>query len=168
MPVGPDHVVGWWSPDPRAILPLDGVHVSRSLRRSLNRYSVSFGADFPAVIAGCADPSRPHGWITIDMQAAYTRLHELGWAESIEVWDDAGRLVGGLYGVRIGGLFAGESMFYRARDASKVALVRMVEHVTNTGGTLFDVQWQTSHLASMGAIEVARAEYLELVRQAVG
>lgn len=168
MPVGPDDVIGWWSPDPRAVLPLDGVHVSRSLRRSLNRYSVSFGADFPAVIAGCADPARPHGWITTEMQAAYTRLFDLGWAESVEVWDDRGQLVGGLYGVRIGGFFAGESMFYRARDASKVALVRMVAHVADTGGTVFDVQWQTPHLASMGAIEIARTDYLGQLRRALG
>lgn len=167
MPVGPDDVIAWWSPDPRAILPLDGVHVSRSLRRSLRRYQVTFGQDFAGVMAGCADPRRPHGWITLEMQAAYHRLFELGWAESVEVWDTGGSLVGGLYGVRIGGFFAGESMFYRARDASKVALVRMVEHVRSSGGSLFDVQWQTPHLESMGAVEVSRPEYLDYLRGAL-
>ncbi|MBT8201770.1 MAG: leucyl/phenylalanyl-tRNA--protein transferase [Acidimicrobiia bacterium] len=167
MPVGPDEVTGWWSPDPRAILPLDSVHVSRSLQRSLNKYTVTFGEDFAGVVAGCANPARPHGWITADMQAAYARLFELGWADSIEVWGTAGSLVGGLYGVRIGGFFAGESMFHRARDASKVALVRMAGHVAETGGALFDVQWQTPHLESMGAIEVPRADYLTLLAAAL-
>ena len=167
MPVGPDEVIGWWSPDPRTVIPLDGVHISRSLRRSLGKYTVTFGQDFAAVMAGCADPRRPHGWITVEMQAAYVRLFELGWAESVEVRDADDSLVGGLYGVRIGGFFAGESMFYRARDASKVALVRMVEHVRDTGGSLFDVQWQTPHLESMGAIEVSRPKYLDLLRGAL-
>ena len=167
MPVGPDDVVGWWSPNPRAIVPLDGLHVSRSLRRSLGRYRTTLGADFARVVAGCADPLRPHGWITPDMQAAYLRLFDLGWAESVEVWDAQGSLVGGLYGVRIGGFFAGESMFHRARDASKVALVRMVEHVTASGGELFDVQWQTPHLASMGAVEIDRVRYLSLLAAAL-
>jgi leucyl/phenylalanyl-tRNA--protein transferase len=167
MPIGADDVMGWWSPEPRAILPLDRVHMSRSLRRSLEKYEATFGRDFPAVVAGCADPARPHGWITDEIRAAYERLFELGWADSVEVWDAAGRLVGGLYGVRIGGFFAGESMFHRARDASKVALVRMAEHVGRTGGELFDVQWQTPHLASMGAVEVSRSEYLVLLRSAL-
>lgn len=167
MPIGPDGVIGWWSPDPRAVLPLNGVHVSRSLRGSLNKYTVTFGRDFAGVVAGCADPSRPHGWITAEMQAAYFRLFELGWAQSVEVWDATGQLVGGLYGVRIGGFFAGESMFHRARDASKVALVRMARHLAGTGGTLFDVQWQTPHLASMGAVEISRATYVGLLTAAL-
>ena len=167
MPIGPDDVIGWWSPEPRAILPLDGIHVSRSLRRSLRRYEVTLGQDFPAVVAGCADPQRPHGWITGEIRTAYQRMFELGWADSIEVWDEGGSLVGGLYGVRIGGFFAGESMFHLARDASKVALVRMAEHVMATGGSLFDVQWQTPHLASMGAVEVSRADYLAQLARAI-
>ena len=167
MPIGPDDVIGWWSPDPRAILPLDAVYVSQSLRRSTRKYETTVGQDFPAVVAGCADPSRPNGWITNEMRAAYERLFELGWAESVEVWDTDGSLVGGLYGVRISGFFAGESMFYRARDASKVALVRMVEHVAATGGELFDVQWQTPHLESMGAVEIPRSEYIALLRSAL-
>ncbi|MGI9647050.1 MAG: leucyl/phenylalanyl-tRNA--protein transferase [Acidimicrobiia bacterium] len=166
-PVGPDNVMAWWSPDPRAIIPLDGVHVSGSLRRSLNRFTVSFDTDFSAVVAGCADPTRDHGWITEEMSVAYERLHELGWAHSVEVWTDEGSLAGGLYGVAVGGLFAGESMFHRVSDASKVAMVRIAERLMEQGFSLFDVQWQTPHLASMGAIEVERAEYLELLAQAL-
>lgn len=101
------------------------------------------------------------------MRAAYRRLFELGWVQTVEVWNEDNALVGGLYGVRIDGFFAGESMFYRERDASKVALVRMVEHVRSTGGTLFDVQWQTPHLATMGAVEVARTEYVRLLDEAL-
>src|SRR5690606_23365927 len=115
-------VLAWWSPDPRAVLPLDGLKVSRSLRRSIDRYEVRFDTAFAAVVEACADPDRPGSWITPEVAAAYVRLHELGWAHSVETWRD-GRLVGGLYGVAIGGLFAGESMFHHDTDASKVALV---------------------------------------------
>jgi leucyl/phenylalanyl-tRNA--protein transferase len=140
------------------VIPLDGLRVSRSLRRSLGRFRVTVDQDFPAVIAACADPARPHGWIDEDMQAAYLRLHELGWAHSLEAW--AGdELAGGLYGVAIGGLFAGESMFHRRSDASKVALVHLVEHLTAGGASLLDVQWTTPHLVSLGAVDIPRAEY---------
>lgn len=161
MPIGPDNDVGWWSPDPRAIIPLDGLYVSRSLQKSLARYEVGFDTAFDRVVEGCADPARPHGWITGEMQAAYRRLFDLGWVHSVEVWDQSGELVGGLYGVGIRGLFAGESMFHRARDASKVAMVHLVDKLRADGAVLFDVQWQTPHLQSMGAVEIARAEYLE-------
>ena len=167
MPIGPDDTIGWWSPDPRAIIPLDGLHVSRSLRRSLRKYDVTFDTDFDGVLAGCADPARPLGWITEEMQAAYRRLFEHGWAHSVEVWDRAGALVGGLYGVGIGGLFAGESMFHRARDTSKVAMVRLVDKLRDDGATIFDVQWQTSHLESLGAIEIARSEYMARLADAM-
>jgi leucyl/phenylalanyl-tRNA---protein transferase len=151
-------LLAWWSPDPRGVIPLDGLRVSRSLRRSLGRFRVTVDQDFPAVIAACADPARPHGWIDEDMQAAYLRLHELGWAHSLEAW--AGdELAGGLYGVAIGGLFAGESMFHRRSDASKVALVHLVEHLTAGGASLLDVQWTTPHLVSLGAVDIPRAEY---------
>jgi leucyl/phenylalanyl-tRNA--protein transferase len=133
--------------------------VSRSLRQSTRRYLVSLDEDFDSVIAGCADADRPHGWITDDFVDAYTELHRLGWAHSVEVWDLDGSLVGGLYGVAVGGLFAGESMFHTARDASKVALVHLVV-VMNRGGSLLDVQWQTPHLESMGAVVIGRDEYL--------
>jgi leucyl/phenylalanyl-tRNA--protein transferase len=165
-------VLGWWSPDPRGILPLDGLVVHRSLARSARRYDVTVDQAFPDVIAGCADPSRPSGWIDDAFVAAYTRLHRAGWAHSVEVWtkaDETGarELVGGLYGVAIGGLFAGESMFHRRTDASKVALVHLVERLRAGGGTLLDVQWRTPHLASLGVVSVPRAEYLDRLADAV-
>ena len=144
-------VLGWWSPDPRGILPLDGLRVTQSLRQSAKRYDVRIDTCFEDVIRGCADPSRDDGWITADFIDAYLQLHQLGWAHSIEVFDRAGQLAGGLYGVRIGGLFAGESMFHRQRDASKVALVALVELMRDSGMTLLDTQWCTEHLASLGA-----------------
>jgi len=152
-------VVGWWSPDPRGIIPLDGLRVSRSLRRSCRRYEVRMDTAFREVVVRCGDPQRPHGWITPSFVEAYTKLHHLGWAHSVETYLD-GSLVGGLYGVRIGGLFAGESMFHSARDASKVALVALVEHLRSTGAVLLDVQWTTEHLVSLGAVDIPRAEYL--------
>jgi leucyl/phenylalanyl-tRNA--protein transferase len=165
MPLGRRRL-GWWSPDPRAVIPLDGLRVSRSLRRSLTRFELSLDTDFPAVVERCADPRRPHGWITPDIVRAYTRLHELGWAHSVEVWHH-GRLAGGLYGVGIGGLFAGESMFHTVTDASKVALVGLVQHLRASGATLLDVQWLTPHLASLGAVEIPRAQYLDRLASAV-
>lgn len=168
MPLEQGAVLGWWSPDPRAIIPLDaGMTVSASLARSRRRYRGTFDADFLGVIDGCAEPTRPHGWITPAIRQAYGALHELGWAHSAEVWDTDGRLVGGVYGIAIGGFFAGESMFYRARDASKVALASLVEKLQTDGFELFDVQWQTPHLASLGAVEVGRKEYLHRLRLAV-
>lgn len=158
MKVGRRSKLGWWSPDPRGIVPLDGVHVSRSLRRSIPKFEIRVDTAFTEVMLGCADPDRPHGWIDDEFLATYCRLHELGWTHSIETWLD-GELVGGLYGVAVGGLFAGESMFHRVTDASKVALVATVEHLNASGYTLFDVQWVTPHLASMGAVEITRAEY---------
>jgi len=161
--------IGWWSPDPRGVIPFDGLQVSRSLAKSCRRFDVSVDHAFQEVMVGCADPRRPAGWIDEEFIDAYTRLHELGWAHSVEVWsrDAQPQLVGGVYGVAIGGLFAGESMFHRVRDASKVALVALVEHLVTGGGTVFDVQWLTPHLASLGAIELPRDEYLALVRGAV-
>ncbi len=159
--------IGWWSPDPRGILPLDGLRISRSLRRSCARYEVRFDTAFETVMRRCGDPRRPHGWINDDFVRAYARLHELGWVHSVETWLD-GELVGGLYGVRIDGLFAGESMFHTASDASKVALVALVEWLRDTDATLLDVQWRTDHLASLGVVEIARSEYLERLAVAVG
>jgi len=172
MRLGQGGPVGWWSPDPRGILPLDGLVVHRSLRRACRRHRVSVDTAFEDVVRGCADPARPHGWIDESFVGAYTRLHELGWAHSVEVWAESGDpdhdvLVGGLYGVAIGGLFAGESMFHRVRDASKVALVATVERLRAGGGVLFDVQWCTAHLASLGAVEIPRREYLARVHEAV-
>lgn len=165
MHVDAGRTLGWWSPDPRGILPLEGLWVSRSLRKSCARYEVRIDTAFDEVIASCADPRRPHGWITADIRQAYRRLHELGWAHSVETWDpsrgDDGELVGGLYGVCVGGLFAGESMFHRVTDASKVALVGLVEVLREgVDGRLLDVQWATEHLASLGAVEISRADYV--------
>lgn len=169
MPVGSGarEVLAWWSPDPRAILPLDGLRVSRSLRRSLRRFDLRVDTAFDEVVASCADPSRHGGWITPAIAGAYGRLHRLGWAHSVEAWTADGRLAGGLYGVAIGGLFAGESMFHREADASKVALVGLVEGLRAGGATLLDVQWLTPHLASLGAIELPRAEYLRRLVEAI-
>jgi leucyl/phenylalanyl-tRNA--protein transferase len=153
-------VLAWWSPDPRCVIVLDDLHVSRSLRRSLRRYDVTVDRAFDAVLAACADPPRPHGWINDDIRSAYRYLHRLGWAHSVEVWDKDAALVGGLYGIGIRGLFAGESMFHTRTDASKVALVHLVRRLREAGATLLDVQWCTPHLESLGAAEVPRTVYL--------
>jgi leucyl/phenylalanyl-tRNA--protein transferase len=169
---GRGFVMGWWSPDPRAILPLDGLHVSRSLARSCRRYEVRVNTAFDAVGEACASPDRPGRWITPEISAAYARLHHLGWAHSVEAWapgegvQGADLLVGGLYGVAIGGLFAGESMFHHRSDASKVALVGLVERLVSGGATLLDVQWLTPHLARLGAVEISRERYLALLADA--
>jgi leucyl/phenylalanyl-tRNA---protein transferase len=158
MPVTGVEPMVWWSPDPRAVLPLDGLRLTRSLQRSCRRFEVRVDTAFADVVAACADPRRPGGWIDGRIAEAYAELHELGWAHSVEAWTAGGELVGGLYGVAVDGLFAGESMFHRETDASKVALVGLVERL-DPGG-LLDVQWLTPHLASLGAVEVPRAEYL--------
>ena len=172
MRVGARGPLGWWSPDPRGVVPLDGLILHRSLRKARRRFTVSVDRSFEAVMRGCGDPSRPDGWIDEEFVAAYSHLHELGWAHSIEVWTpgeegEPDGLVGGLYGVAIGGLFAGESMFHRARDASKVAFVETVERLGRAGGAVFDVQWCTPHLATLGAVEVPRAVYLAAPAAAV-
>jgi leucyl/phenylalanyl-tRNA--protein transferase len=165
MPLG-RRSVAWFSPNPRAIIPLDGLKVSRSLRRSTSRYEVRRDTRFADVMVRCADPRRPGGWITPKFVKAYLRLHHMGWANSFECF--AGdELVGGLYGVRVGGLFAGESMFHAATDASKVALVALVEWLRGTGATLLDVQWTTPHLRSLGAVDVPRREYLRLLDESI-
>jgi leucyl/phenylalanyl-tRNA---protein transferase len=153
----------WWSPDPRAVLPLDALHVSRSLARTLRRgrFRVTLNAAFPAVIDGCA--AREETWITPAMRAAYVWLHGLGWAHSVEVWGPDGALAGGLYGVAVGGLFSAESMFHRVTDASKVAMVALVQHARRVGTTLVDVQVPSDHLASLGAHPIPRGEYLALL-----
>lgn len=161
-----DGHLGWWSPVERAILPLDGLKISRSLRKSTRRYSVSVDEDFESVIQWCSDVDRPNGWITDEIIDTYTQLFQLGWAHSIEVWDSVGSLVGGLYGLSVGGLFAGESMFHLSRDASKVALVHLAV-IMSHGGVLLDVQWQTPHLESLGAVVVGRDEYLRLLPEAL-
>ena len=160
--------LAWWSPDPRGVLPLDGLKVSRSLRASIRRLDVTVDRCFADVMRACADSRRDHGWITEEFVSTYTELHRLGWAHSVEVWTPSGELAGGLYGLEVGGLFAGESMFHRDRDASKVALVGLVDRMRAAGGSrLLDVQWCTDHLATLGAVEVPRLEYLRLLDQAL-
>jgi len=160
--------LGWWSPDPRGVLDPAGVHVSRSLRRSLRRFEVRVDTAFDAVVEGCADPRRSGAWITGEIRAAYGELHRLGWAHSVEIWCDD-ELAGGLYGVVIGGLFAAESKFHRVTDASKAAVVALAELMTSDGvpGRLVDVQWRTEHLATLGVREVDRNSYLAQLRLAL-
>ncbi len=167
MPLHRHGPMGWWSPDPRGIVPLDGLLVSRSLRRSCGAFEIRVDTAFAEVVAACADPKRPGGWISAEIQTAYRTLHDLGWAHSVEAWDDDG-LAGGLYGVSVDGLFAGESMFHRRTDASKVALVALVDLLRDDGDArrLLDVQWTTDHLASLGARDVPRRRYLELLADA--
>jgi leucyl/phenylalanyl-tRNA--protein transferase len=160
-------VHGWWSPDPRGILPLDGLRITRSLRQSARRFEVRVDTCFAEVIRACGNPIREGAWISDEIVEAFSALHELGWAHSIEVFDRAGQLAGGLYGVRVNGLFAGESMFHLQRDTSKVALMALVELMRASRMTLLDVQWLTDHLASLGAIEVSRNEYLRLLEDAL-
>jgi leucyl/phenylalanyl-tRNA---protein transferase len=169
MPLARRGPVGWWSPDPRGVIPLGRLHISRSLRASLRRYEIRIDTAFADVLEGCADPRRPHGWITAEMRTAYLRLHDLGWAHSIETWTRDGRLGGGLYGVAIGGFFAGESMFYRERDASKVAIAALVAALHSDGvvGRLLDVQWTTPHLRTLGAVDLPRDGYLDLLAAAL-
>ncbi|WP_240770286.1 leucyl/phenylalanyl-tRNA--protein transferase [Nocardioides sp. GY 10127] len=163
MPSGsPGDPMYWFCPVQRGVLPLAGFRASRSLRRSARTFETRVDTAFEQVVRACGDPSRPHGWIDEDIVGAYTRLHELGWAHSVETWRD-GELVGGLYGLAIGGLFAGESMFHTATDASKVALMRLVELLSDEHAEdrLIDVQWRTDHLASLGIVEIPRADYLD-------
>jgi leucyl/phenylalanyl-tRNA--protein transferase len=161
-------VLGWWSPDPRGVLPLDGLRVTRSMRQSARRYEIRVDTCFERVVRGCADPTRDDGWITNDFIEAYTRLHRLGWAHSVEAFDREGELAGGLYGVRVAGLFAGESMFSMKRDASKAALMALVDLMRSSGMTLLDVQWCTAHLASLGAVAIPRREYFARLADALG
>lgn len=161
MPVGGRRSpMCWWSPVERGVLPLDGLHVSRSLRRSTRDFEIRVDTAFADVVAACADPRRPGAWIDERIVAAYRRLHELGWAHSVETWQDD-RLVGGLYGIAVGGLFAGESMFHRVTDASKVALVALVELLRDRHAEdrLVDVQWVTPHLRTLGVRAISRSDY---------
>lgn len=159
--------MGWWSPLRRGVLPVEALRVTRSLRKSAKHYRTSVDADFEQVLARCADRRRPDGWIDGRMKLIYAELFRAGILHSVEVWDGDGILVGGLFGLSLGGLFAGESMFHdpaRGRDASKVALLRLVHELGDDGrGRVIDTQWQTEHLATLGVIEIDRAEYLALV-----
>ena len=157
----------WFSPVLRGVLPLDGLRVTSSLRKTMKRFEIRVDTAFRAVMEACADPSRDGGWINNAFIDAYEELHRLGWAHSVEAWQD-GELVGGLYGLEIGGLFAGESMFHRARDASKAALVGLVSLLHDAPAPrVLDVQWRTDHLASLGVVEIPRADYLALLDAAL-
>ena len=169
MPDGPrGRRIGWWSPVERGILPLDRLRVTRSMRQSARHLEIRLDTAFDTVVEACADPRRPGGWISHAVRRSYGALHALGWAHSVETWRD-GELVGGLYGVAVGGLVAGESMFHHARDASKVALMGLVDLLRDEHADrrLLDVQWQTPHLASLGVVGVSREEYLTRLGEAL-
>jgi leucyl/phenylalanyl-tRNA--protein transferase len=165
-----DGEIGWFSPDPRGILPLDAFHVPARLARTLRAFSGRVAVDtaFEAVMRACAAREDDDGtWISEAIIESYVALFEAGFAHSVEVWQDDA-LVGGLYGVHIGGAFFGESMFHRVTDASKVALVSLVERLKTGGFTLLDTQWVTPHLVQFGATEIPRAEYLKRLNDALG
>lgn len=168
FPMGVGEEIRWFSPDPRAIIPLDAFCASHSLRQlsRSGRFEIRFDAAFPETMAACTQ--RPEGtWITAEIIEAYCRMHTLGLAHSVETWA-SGKLVGGLYGLCLGGAFFGESMFHRHRDASKVALLALVERMRSRGFTLLDVQYVTSHLARFGAVEIPKAQYLQRLAEALG
>lgn len=160
--------LAWWSPNPRGVLPLDAIRVSRSLYKSQKRFTVTCDLHFHEVMRLCQRSHKDGQWITREFLETYSHLHRLGYAHSIEVWNHGGDLVGGLYGIELGGLFAGESMFHLERDASKVGLVHLVEKLKACGGErLLDVQWRTDHLATLGVIEITRSEYMERLQRAL-
>lgn len=156
----------WFDPVQRGVLPLDGLHLSRSLRRRIRAepFQLTLDAAFAEVLDGCAD--RPSTWINAEIVAVFSELHRQGHTHSIEVWEGA-ELVGGVYGLAIGGVFCGESMFSRRRDASKIALAYLVTHLRNCGFRLFDTQYLTDHLASLGGIEISRALYRAKLSEAL-
>jgi leucyl/phenylalanyl-tRNA--protein transferase len=168
VPPGRTESLSWWSPRRRGVLPLRNLRVTRSLAKSCRSLEVRVDTAFEEVVHACATPERDGGWISPEVEEAYLTLHQLGWAHSFETWRD-GELVGGLYGVAIGGLFAGESMFHRVRDASKVALVGLVEMLSDEHADhrLLDVQWETPHLASLGVVSLPRRTYLHLLGRAL-
>lgn len=176
MPID-DLNIGWFSPITRGTfitmkrydhsLP---IRVSKSLKKSLRKFSFTLNYSFEKVIEGCADPSRPGSWINKEFKEAYLKLHELGWAHSLEVWTTEGKskaLAGGLYGVAIGGLFAGESMFHNSTDASKAGLVALISELVKGNCLLLDTQWITPHLASLGALAIPRQDYMQLLEEAL-
>lgn len=157
--------IGWFRPDPRAIIPLDSFHVSRSLRRSAKRFEIRFDCDYEGVMRACAD--REEGtWITEEMIAVYYELFRMGKGHCSEAYYE-NKLVGGVYGVRLGDAFMAESMFHKITDAGKVALWKLIERLRADGVKLFDVQYMTDHLRSLGAVEVSHDEYLHMLRQAI-
>ena len=168
MPDPVTNEILWYNPDPRTIIPLDRFHVSRSLRQSAKRdsFQITFDKDFASVVDGCA--ARDQTWISEGIKQAYVRLYNLGLAHSVEVWNEAGLLVGGLYGLSQGGVFNAESMFSRKTNASKIALWALISRMKDCGLTLLEVQFMTEHLKTMGAIEIPRTDYLNLLEIALG
>lgn len=158
---GQESAIGWWSPEPRAIFYPDEIHISNSMKSAMNKFKVTVDVDFEAVIRACGNPERVSGWINEDVVSAFTSLHRSGVAHSIEVWDLDGKLAGGLYGLELGGLFAGESMFHSATNASKVALIHLAGLLNDGLGRVIDTQWMTDHLKSMGAKPINRREYCQ-------
>jgi leucyl/phenylalanyl-tRNA--protein transferase len=168
FPMAVEGSLGWWSPVERGVIPVTGLRVPRSLRKACRRFEIRVDTACAEVIEACADPARSGAWIDDDFVAAYLELHRLGWVHSVEAWRD-GELAGGLFGVSINGLFAGESMFHHERDASKAALVGLVELLADEHAErrLLDTQWWTDHLGSLGAVEIPRAAYLARLRDAL-
>ena len=168
FPMQVEGSLGWWSPLDRGVIPLTGLRVTRSLRQACRHVEIRVDTACAEVIEACADPGRPGAWIDDEIVAGYLELHRLGWVHSVEAWQD-GELAGGLFGVAINGFFAGESMFHRVRDASKVALVALVRLLSDRYAErrLLDTQWWTDHLGSLGAVEVPRAAYLRRLRDAL-
>jgi leucyl/phenylalanyl-tRNA--protein transferase len=160
-------MLGWWSPLERGVIPLDGFRITRSLRSSAQDFVCTVNVAFGHVMQECATARTDGNWINQEFIDAYTTLHQMGHAHSVEVWNKKGELVGGLYGLRINGFFAGESMFHRESDASKVALMYLVDLMNLDGMQLLDTQWNTDHLASLGCTSVARADYLALLATAI-
>jgi leucyl/phenylalanyl-tRNA--protein transferase len=169
-PMWADDPIAWWSPDPRAIIELDGLHISRRLQRTIRsgKFQVTCDQDFRGVIQSCATAGDRRGntWLLPNMIAAYCRMHQLGHAHSVEVWYE-GALVGGTYGIAIGGLFAAESMFHHVTDASKVALAALVSHLRARSFELLDIQQWTPNTGRLGAIEISRTEFLQRLERAV-
>jgi leucyl/phenylalanyl-tRNA--protein transferase len=173
FPMAVDHgEIRWYSPDPRGVIPLDAFHVPARLARVIRRgnFSIAVNHEFERVMRACAEADRndddPGTWISEEIIESYVELHRLGLAHSVETWQED-RLVGGLYGVALGGAFFGESMFHHATDASKVALAALVERMRTRGFTLLDIQWVTPHLEQFGAVEISRGKYLQLLAQAL-
>jgi leucyl/phenylalanyl-tRNA--protein transferase len=159
--------LAWWSPVDRGVIPLDGLRITRSMRKSAQKFTCTINQAFTEVMTLCGSMRTDGNWITREFIDAYSDLHDEGHAHSVEVWNEAGELVGGLYGVRINRFFAGESMFHIQTDASKVALMHLVELMTLDGMELLDTQWRTEHLETLGCIAIPREEYLQLLASAI-
>ena len=156
---GQESAIGWWSPEPRAVFYPDEIHISKSMKSAMKKFQVTVDENFEAVIRACGNPERESGWINENVVSAFTALHRIGFAHSIEVWDLDGKLAGGLYGLELGGLFAGESMFHSTTNASKVALIHLAGLLNDGLGRVIDTQWMTDHLKSMGARPINRKDY---------